>query len=135
MRPPAWRKTCKSIPGVVGMVVEERPPQSYTYYEVDMKSTYQMRILQLLQHLDIVQLDVQELVDGFEGALDGDVVFELDGDLVVDEGFEETVGVGGLDWGFVGGQDLVGKGGGWRWGGGLFREGGGGKGKREGKRT
>lgn len=54
-----------------------------------------MRILQLLQHLDIIQLDVQELVDGFEGALDGDVVFELDGDLVVDEGFEETVGVGG----------------------------------------
>lgn len=63
--------------------------------------TYQMRIFQLLQHLDIIQLDVQELVDGFEGAFDGDVVFELDGDLVVDEGFEEAVGVvGGLAWGF-----------------------------------
>ena len=54
-----------------------------------------MRILQLLQHLDIIQLDVQELVDGFEGAFNGDVVFEFDGDLVVDKGFEETVGVGG----------------------------------------
>ena len=49
-----------------------------------------MRILHLLQHLDIIQLDVEELVDGFEGAFDGDVVFELDGDFVVDEGFEEA---------------------------------------------
>ena len=53
--------------------------------------TYQMRILQLLQHLDIIQLYIQELIDGFEGAFDGDVVFEFDGYFVVDEGFEETV--------------------------------------------
>lgn len=60
-----------------------------------------MRILHLLQHLDIIQLDVQELVDGFEGAFDGDVVFEFDGDLVVDEGFEEAVELWVLVWGVV----------------------------------
>lgn len=63
-----------------------------------------MRILQLLQHLDIIQLDVQELVDGSEGALDGDVVFKFDGDLVVDEGFEETVGLWVLAGGSFGGR-------------------------------
>lgn len=51
---------------------------------------YQMRISRLLDDADIVELDVQELVDGLEGAADGDVVFELDGDGVVDEGFEEA---------------------------------------------
>lgn len=39
---------------------------------------------------DLVQLDVEELVDGLEHAGDAEVVLELDGDLVVDEGFEET---------------------------------------------
>ncbi len=49
-----------------------------------------MRIFNFLQHLNIIQLDVEELVDGFKGAFDGDVVFKLDGDFVVDEGFEEA---------------------------------------------
>lgn len=55
------------------------------------KRTYQMRIFHFLKYLNIIQLDVEELVDGFQGAFDGDVVFELDGDFVVDEGFEEAV--------------------------------------------
>mmetsp|Transcript_5733 Transcript_5733/g.13879 ORF Transcript_5733/g.13879 Transcript_5733/m.13879 type:complete len:201 (-) Transcript_5733:13-615(-) len=38
---------------------------------------------------DVVELDVEELVDGVERAAEGEVVFELDGDLLVDEGFEK----------------------------------------------
>lgn len=49
-----------------------------------------MWIFDLLQHLYIVQLDVEELIDRFQGSLDGDVIFELDGDFVVDKGFEEA---------------------------------------------
>lgn len=49
-----------------------------------------MRILQLILQLNIIQLDIQELVDGFEGAFDRDVVLELDGHFMVDEGLEEA---------------------------------------------
>ena len=50
-----------------------------------------MRILQLLDDADVIELDVEVLVDALEGAADGDVVFELDGDFMVDERFEEAV--------------------------------------------
>lgn len=50
-----------------------------------------MRILELLEHLDVVELDVEVLVDALEDAADLDVVLELDRDLVVDEGLEEAV--------------------------------------------
>lgn len=53
--------------------------------------TYKMGILELLDYLDIVQLDVEILVHALEGALELDVVLQLDGDLVVDESFEEAV--------------------------------------------
>ena len=53
-----------------------------------------MRVLDLLEHLDVVELDVEVLVDALEDAADLDVVFELDGDLVVDQGFEEAGVVG-----------------------------------------
>lgn len=49
-----------------------------------------MRILEFLNNLNIIQLDIQELVDRFQRAADLDVVFELDGDFVVDERFEEA---------------------------------------------
>jgi hypothetical protein len=49
-----------------------------------------VRIFDLLEHLDVVELDVEVLVDALEDAADLDVVFELDRDLVVDEGFEEA---------------------------------------------
>ena len=39
---------------------------------------------------NLVELDVEELVDGLQHAGDAEVVLELDGDLMVDEGFEET---------------------------------------------
>ena len=44
----------------------------------------QVRILEVLNHRDVVQLDVEVLVDRFEGAADLDIVLELDGDFVVD---------------------------------------------------
>lgn len=50
-----------------------------------------MWILDLLDHLYVVELDVEELVDGLERAADGDVVLELDGDFVVDERLEEAI--------------------------------------------
>lgn len=42
-----------------------------------------MRILQLLHHLNIVQLDIQVLIHRFEGAANGDVVFQLDRYFVI----------------------------------------------------
>lgn len=50
-----------------------------------------MRILELLDDLNVIELNVEVLVDALEDALELDVVFELDGDFVVDEGFEEAV--------------------------------------------
>jgi hypothetical protein len=49
-----------------------------------------MRPPHLVYCLGIVQLDVEVLVDALEGAADLDFVFELDGDFVLDERFEET---------------------------------------------
>lgn len=50
-----------------------------------------MRILQLLNHLDVIQLDVQVLIDRLQRSADLDVVLELDRHLVVDERLEKTV--------------------------------------------
>lgn len=55
-----------------------------------------MRVLDLFDHGNVIELDVQVLVDALEGAADLDVVLELDGDLMVDEGLEETGGGGGV---------------------------------------
>ena len=52
--------------------------------------THQMRVLDLLDDLDVVKLNVEKLVDGLEGAADGDVVLELNGHFMVDEGFKEA---------------------------------------------
>ena len=49
-----------------------------------------MRVLVEIEHVDVVQLDVQVLVDRFESAADSDVVFEFDGYGLVCEGFEEA---------------------------------------------
>lgn len=53
-----------------------------------------MRVLDLVDDGDIVELDVEVLVDALERAADLDVVLELDGDRRVDERLEEA-GVGG----------------------------------------
>lgn len=50
-----------------------------------------MRVLVQIEHIDIIELDVEVLVDGFEGPADTDVVLELDRDGLVGEGFEEAV--------------------------------------------
>lgn len=49
-----------------------------------------MRILVQIEDIDIIELDVQVLIDGFEGAADADVVFELDGHRLVCEGLEKA---------------------------------------------
>lgn len=51
-----------------------------------------MRILQLLHHLYIVQLDIEVLIHRLECASDGDVVLELDCHFVVHQSLEEAVG-------------------------------------------
>lgn len=43
-----------------------------------------------IKDVDVVQLDVEVLVDGFQRAADTDVILKLDGDNVVGEGLEET---------------------------------------------
>ena len=48
-----------------------------------------MRVFELVKDGDVVEFDVEVLIDGFEGAADGDVVFQLDGHGLVGEGFEE----------------------------------------------
>jgi hypothetical protein len=50
-----------------------------------------MWVLDLLDDADVLELDVEVLVHALEGAADLDVVLELDCDLVVDQGLEETV--------------------------------------------
>jgi hypothetical protein len=49
-----------------------------------------VRIFVQVEHVDIVEFDVEVLVDRFECAADADVVFQFDGDDVVGEGFEEA---------------------------------------------
>lgn len=61
----------------------------YRSSDEDILDAAQMRVLVLVQHLDIIELDIQVLVDGFQGTTYGNVVLELDGYGVVDEGFEE----------------------------------------------
>ena len=53
--------------------------------------SYEMRILELLHNADIVQFDVQVLVYTLQSAADLNVVLELHGDFMVDEGLEEAV--------------------------------------------
>lgn len=60
-----------------------------TAADKDVLHAAQMRVFELVEDGDVVQFDVEVLVDGFEGPADGDVVFELDGQHVVGERFEE----------------------------------------------
>ena len=49
-----------------------------------------MWVLQLLHDLYIIEFYIEELIDGFEGALDRYIVLEFNGHFMVDEGLEET---------------------------------------------
>lgn len=51
-----------------------------------------MRIPDLFHYVYVVELDVQVLIDAFQGAADGNVVLEFNGNFVVDEGLEKAVG-------------------------------------------
>ena len=52
--------------------------------------SYQVGVLHLLDHRDVVQLDVEVLVHALQRAAHGDVVLELDGDLMVHQCLEEA---------------------------------------------
>lgn len=52
---------------------------------------HKMRVFDLLHDADIVQLDIKILIHRLQRAPDLDVVLELNGYLMVDEGFEETI--------------------------------------------
>jgi hypothetical protein len=54
-----------------------------TAADEDVLDGRQVRVFELVQYGDIVELDVQVLIDGLEGAVDANVVFQLDGDGVV----------------------------------------------------
>jgi hypothetical protein len=56
---------------------------------------YHVRVPNLVHDGDVLQLDVEELVYGFQRTLDADVVFELNGYFVVDQGLEEAVALEG----------------------------------------
>lgn len=49
-----------------------------------------MRIFELLDDLDVIELDIEVLIYALENTLELDVVLELNGDLVVDESLEEA---------------------------------------------
>jgi hypothetical protein len=51
-----------------------------------------VRILDLVDDGNVVELDVEVLVHALKGAADADVVLELDGDRLVDERLEEAAG-------------------------------------------
>ena len=50
-----------------------------------------MRVFIQVEDVDIVELNIEVLVDRFQGAADTDVIFQLDGDGLVGESFEEAV--------------------------------------------
>lgn len=57
----------------------------------DLARTYQMRPPQLVYGLCVIQFDIQVLIHALQRAAYAHLVLELDGDFVVDEGFEETI--------------------------------------------
>ena len=50
-----------------------------------------MRVLFRVGDRDVGELDVEVLVDRVEGAADGEVVLQLDHDVLADQGLEERV--------------------------------------------
>lgn len=50
-----------------------------------------MWVLKILHYRDIIELDVEILIHGFQGPPDLDVVLELDSDFMVDQRLEEAI--------------------------------------------
>lgn len=53
-------------------------------------ATYKMRVLELFNDLYVVKLDVQELINRFQSAPNGNVVLKFYGDFMVHKCFEKT---------------------------------------------
>ena len=52
-----------------------------------------MRVFEFLDDLNIIKLNIKVLVHGFQGAFNGDVVFELYGNFVINQSFEKAVAI------------------------------------------
>lgn len=64
----------------------------------DVLDRTEVRVFQFVQDHNVVEFDVEVLVDGLEGAPDGDVVFQLDRDGLLGECLEEAVRGAWLVW-------------------------------------
>ena len=53
--------------------------------------TDEVRVVEFVQNLDVLKLDVEKLIHGFEGSFNCDVVLEFDGNFVVHKSLEEAV--------------------------------------------
>jgi hypothetical protein len=62
-----------------------------TRCDIQKKATYEVRVVEFVQDLDVLKLDVEELINGFEGSFNCDVVLEFDGDFMVHKSLEEAV--------------------------------------------
>lgn len=49
-----------------------------------------MRVFELFDHSDIVELDIQVLIHALQSTLDGDIILQFDRDLAIDKRLEET---------------------------------------------
>ena len=62
----------------------------FLHLDISLRSTHQMRVLQLLHNRNVVQLDVQVLVHALESSSYRNVVFQFHCDFVIDQSFEEA---------------------------------------------
>jgi hypothetical protein len=53
-------------------------------------TTHQMRVFYFIHDGNVVKLDVQVLVHGFEGATDENIVLQFNGDFVLNQRLEEA---------------------------------------------
>ncbi len=57
----------------------------------DILNRTQVRVLQFIQHHNVVEFDVQVLVDGFQSAADRDVILQLDRYGLLGESLEKAI--------------------------------------------
>jgi hypothetical protein len=50
-----------------------------------------MGVFEILNHLYVIEFDIEVLVNGFQGAADLNIVLELHRDFMVDQGLEEAI--------------------------------------------
>lgn len=56
-----------------------------------MGTPHHVRVFRLVNNFDVIELNIQELVDRYQNSSDSEIVLELDGHLLVNEGLEEGI--------------------------------------------